>query len=74
MRFLDDRNKLTKQIQVNVMFKNPVLVERICGELSSVDWNQIDKLKHFYSKFCFDVSVNNEKKEGSIKKQMKVDY
>lgn len=39
----------------------------ISGEISFPDWDHVDKLKHFYEKQNFKVTLNYEEKEGYIR-------
>ncbi len=32
-------------------------IKKIYGEIAAVDWDHIDRLKHFYTKFCFDIEL-----------------
>lgn len=41
-------------------------VKKITGYISSVDWDHIDRLKHFYEKYGFVVELDLDRKQGSI--------
>jgi len=41
-------------------------VTSITGNISSVDWDHIERLIHFYEKNGFEVILNEEEKEGKI--------
>ena len=41
-------------------------INRISGKISRRDWGHVNKLKYFYEKHGFDVTLNYEKKEGGI--------
>jgi ribosomal protein S18 acetylase RimI-like enzyme len=41
-------------------------VKKVTGEISSVDWNHVDRLKHFYEKHGFKVTLDSGKKSGEI--------
>lgn len=41
-------------------------VKKITGWISGVDWNHVDRLKYFYEKHGFTVTLDSEKKSGDI--------
>jgi len=45
-------------------------IKKAWGEISEVDWDHVDKLKNLYEKFGFLVTLNDEKKNGSIKRYL----
>ncbi|WP_206922949.1 GNAT family N-acetyltransferase [Alicyclobacillus suci] len=40
--------------------------KRIYGKIVQTDWEHVERLKHFYEKFGFEVELNLEKKKGKI--------
>lgn len=46
-------------------------IKTIQGEIGTADYGHIDRLKSFYGKFGFEVTVNDEKKNGSFRKLLK---
>ena len=41
-------------------------VRKINGKISPKDWDHVDRLKHFYSKFGFTVELNEASQSGRI--------
>lgn len=72
VRFVDKRNAIAKTIKVATMFDQPFFYESIHGKLSYVDWNHIEKLRHFYSKLGFEVVTSDSDQKGSIKKEIDI--
>lgn len=68
IRYVDKRNVITKIAQVAIRHNNPVFFEAIQGKIADVDWDHVDKLKHFYCKLGFEVKLREAEKKGAIKK------
>jgi len=41
-------------------------VDFITGWISTIDWNHIDRLKHFYEKNGFKIEIDSVEKKGTI--------
>jgi GNAT superfamily N-acetyltransferase len=74
IQFVDYRNKISKETEVNIIFKNPFMYENIYGDLSSVDNGHFDKLIPFYKKHGFEISMDRLNKEGKIRRPVKINY
>jgi hypothetical protein len=68
-KYIDHVNMIARIAQLAVKFDNPVFVEEIRGDLKYPDWDHIDKLEYFYSNLGFEVLINHDRKEGSIRKK-----
>jgi hypothetical protein len=49
-----------------IQYANNNNIKKIFGEISLVDWDHIGRLKHFYSKFDFEITLDEMNKQGKI--------
>lgn len=43
-------------------------IKVITGNISSIDWNHFERIRHFYQKYGFSVELDYKKRSGKIKR------